>query len=111
MRSTRACASFLCEQSQRTERIRRELSSGGTLSNAVYSQSMAVRELTMLNKTIYYEAMPIYYRTKVFVLGLVAPGGISYASLATANICTLFRYASYGIDIPALRLPEFGGLS
>lgn len=58
---------FHFQQAKRPGGLGKTCPAGDYCSRAVYNDSVSVRELTRVSKLVYDEAMPVYYRSQVFI--------------------------------------------
>ncbi|KAG6993855.1 hypothetical protein G7Y79_00050g085920 [Physcia stellaris] len=58
---------FHFQQAKRPGGPGKDCPAGDYCPNAVYNDSVSVRELIKVNKLVYDEAMPVYYRSQVFI--------------------------------------------
>lgn len=58
---------FHFQQAKRPGGLGKDCPAGDYCPNAVYNDSVSVRELIKVNKLVYDEAMPVYYRSQVFI--------------------------------------------
>ena len=58
---------FHFQQAKRPGGLGKDCPAGDYCPNAVYNESVPIRELIRVNKLVYDEAMPVYYRSQVFI--------------------------------------------